>query len=101
MYSEDSHLDTFNEMLPTMKESIAGSVDDLCLDAIAKKLMTHAEKAGIVEGGNKFTHTSRFLEHFALKIGVSPEVLFQYMHMLNKLRTCNGLLQQISKLFLP
>ena len=65
-HPQDSHLDTFNQMLPVMRNSIAGSVDGLCLNAIARNLMTFPEQAGILEGGNKFKHASRFLEHFAL-----------------------------------
>ena len=69
-HPQDSHLDTFNRMLPVMRNSIAGSVDGLCLNAIARNLMTFPEQAGILEGGNKFKQASRFLEHFALKIEV-------------------------------
>ena len=90
MYPDGAHLEAFNGMLPTMKKSIVGSVDDLCLDAIARKLMTHPEKAGILEGDNKFPHASRFLEHFALKIEVEPPVLFQFTSMLKQLGTCDG-----------
>ena len=93
-----SHFDVFNQMLPVMRNSIAGSVDGLCLDAIARRLMTFPEKAGILEGGNKFKHASRFLEHFALKIEVSSQVLFQFMDMLTELGTCDGVLQKLSKL---
>ena len=46
-HPKNSHLDTFNRMLPVMRNSIAGSVDGLCLDAIAKNLMTFPEQAGI------------------------------------------------------
>ena len=93
-----SHLDVFNQMLPVVRKSIAGSVDGLCMDAIAMNLMTFPERAGILEGGNKFIQASQFLEHFALKIEVSPEVLFQFMDMLTKLGTCDGVVQEISKL---
>ena len=93
-----SHLDVFNQMLPVMRNSMAGSVDGLCMDAIARNLMTFPERAGILEGGNKFKQASQFLEHFALKIEVSPEVLFQFMDMLTKLGTCDGVLQKLSKL---
>ena len=85
-------------MLPVMRNSIAGSVDGLCLDAIARNLMTFPERAGILEGGNKFKQASQFLEHFALRIEVLPEVLFQFMDMLTKLGTCDGVLQKLSKL---
>ena len=97
-YPKDSHLDTFNRMLPVMRNSIAGSVDGLCMDAIARNLMTFPERAGILEGGNKFKQASQFLEHFALKIEVSPEVLIQFMDMLTDLGTCNGVVQELSKL---
>ena len=59
--------------------------------------MTHPEKAGIFASGDKFVCCSRFLEHFSLKIEVSPNVLFQFMDMLIKLRTYDGLIQEISK----
>ena len=92
------HLDTFNQMLPTMRISVAASVDALCLDAIARKLMTFPEKADILEGGNIFKHASRFLEHFSLKIQVSPEVLSQFRDMLTKLGIYDGLVQNLRKL---
>ena len=93
-----SRLDVFNQMLPDMRNSIAGSVDGLCRDAIARKLMTLPQQAGILEGYNKFKHASRFLEHFALKIELSSQVLFQFMDMLTELGTCDGVLQKLSKL---
>ena len=93
-----SHLDVFNQMLPVIRNSIAGSLDCLCMEAIARNLMTFQERSGILEGGNKFKQASQFLEHFALKIEVSPEVLFQFMDMLAKLGTCDGVLQKLSKL---
>ena len=96
--SGSHHFDVFTQMLPVMRNSIAGSVDGLCLDAIARKLMTFPEQAGILEGDNKFKHASRFLEHFALKIEVSSQVLFQFMDMLTELGTCDGVLQKLSKL---
>ena len=84
-------------MVPAMRNSIAGSVDGLCLDAIARNLMTFPERAGILEGGNKFKQASQFLEHFALKIEVSPEVLILFMDILTKLGTCDGVVQKLSK----
>ena len=99
-YPKGSHLKVFNQMLPTMRNAIAGSMDGLCLDAIARMLMTHPEKAGILEGGTKFSHASRFLEHFALKIEVEPPVLFQFTSMLKQLGTCDGVVQEVGKLYL-
>ena len=97
VYPEGCQLGTFNKMLPTTRNAIAGSVDALCSDAIARKLMTHEEKAGILEGGNKFTHASRLLEHFALKIDVEPPVLFQFTSMLEQLGTCQQLVDYFGK----
>ena len=76
-----------------------GSVDGLCVEAISMKLMTHDIKAGILEGDNDFTHSSRFLEHFALKIEVAPSVLALFMNMLCGLRTrdCDELVWKMSK----
>lgn len=99
VYYEGAHLEAFNENLTTIRKSIVGSLDDLCVDAISRNLMTYPEKSGIMEGGNdKYIHCSHFLEHFALKIEVSPDVLFQFMDMLTKLHTCKGVVQEISKL---
>ena len=75
-----------------------GSLDCLCQKAISMKLMTYPEKAAIFASGDKFVCCSCFLEHFALKVEVSPNVLFQFMDMLVELRTCDGLIQEISKL---
>ena len=91
------YLDIFNRMLPDMRNSIAGSVGDLCLGAIARNLMTFPEQAGILEGGNKFKQASLFLEHLALKIEVTPEVLFEFADMLTKLRTCDGIVQKLTE----
>ena len=85
-------------MLPVMVNSIVGSVDGLCIDAIARNLMTFPERSGILESGHKFKQSSQFLEHFALKIEVSPEVVFQFMDMLTELGTCDGVVQKLSKL---
>ena len=94
---DDTHLtmEIFNEMLPTMKKSIVGSVDALCLDAIAKRIMSLEEKAGILEGDNKFTHATRFLECIALKIEVESSVFYQFQRMLENLGTQGHLLQRI------
>ena len=64
-----SHLDVFNQMLPVMRNSMAGSVDALCMDAIARNLMTFPKRAEILESGHKFKQASQFLEHFALNSG--------------------------------
>ena len=95
----DSHLSVFNQMLPTMSNAIVGSVDHLCMNAISMRLMTYREKLGILEGGNKFRHASRFLEQFALKIEVKPLVLFQFTSMLKQLGTCDGVVQELGKRF--
>lgn len=81
-----------------MRNSIAGSVDDLCMDAIARKLMTFAERADILEGENKFKQASKFLEHFDMRIEASPEDFHQLMDMLTTLGTCDELVQKLGKL---
>ena len=99
MYPQGSCLTVFNEMLPALRKSLVGSVDGLCVEAISMKLMTLENKAGILEGGNNFTHSSRFLEHFALKIDVTPSVLALFMNMLCGLHTrdCDELVREMSK----
>ena len=64
-----------------------GSVDRLCVYAIADRLMTREQQAKILGGDNKFEQASRLLEHYALKIEVEPSVLFNFTSMLRKLET--------------
>ena len=82
-----------------MKKSIVGSVDGLCDKAIAKKLMTHAEKAGILVDSDTYKQASRFLDSLAPKIEVDPQVLALLMNMLSELglATCDQIVLRISK----
>ena len=102
MCPKHSYLDAFNEVLPDMKKSIVGSVNELCDKAIAKKLMTHAEKAGIFVDSDTYKQASRFSDSLAPKIEVHPQVLALLMNMLNglDLRTCDQIVLRISKWFL-
>ena len=102
MYPKHSYLEAFNEVLPDMKKSIVGSVDELCDKAIAKKVMTHAEKAGIFVDNDIYKQASRFLDSLAPKIEVHPQVLALLMNMLSGLglRTCNEIVLGIGKWFL-
>lgn len=98
VYPESSYRDTFNQLLPTMRNSLAGSVDDLCMAAIGRRLMTFPERAAILQGDNKFEQASKLLEHFGMKIQVSPEVFPQFVDILTTLGTCDELVQKLSKL---
>ena len=91
MYPKHSYRDAFNNVLSDMKNSIVGSVDELCRNAISEKLMTHAEKAGILVDDNGHKQASRFLDSLAPKIEVEPVVLALLMNMLSglHLRTCD------------
>ena len=82
-----------------MKKSIVGSVDGLCDEAIAKKLLTRAEKAQIFVDNNTYRQASRFLDNLALKIEVEPVDLALLMNMLSGLglRTCDQIVLRISE----
>ena len=99
MYPERSYLDAFNKVLPDMKKSIVGSVDELCDKAVSEKLMTHPEKAEILVDNNEHKQASRFLGNLAPKIEVDPPVLALLMNMLSGLglRTCDQIVLKISK----
>ena len=86
-------------MLPTSKNAIVGSLDDLCLVAVSKNLMTWPESDEILRGKSKYESASRFLEHFSLKIEVDPSFLQEFMKMLENLgtRDARKVLQKMSR----
>ena len=90
-----SNLDIFTGMLPTLKNVIVGSVDHLCDEAVAKKLMTREERAEILKGDNDYKKASRFLEHFSLRIEVDPSGLQKLKEMLKELGTWDDVLKQM------
>ena len=90
-----SNLDIFTGMLPTLKNVIVVSVDHLCDEAVAKKLMTLAERAEILKGDNNYKKASRFLEHFSLRIEVDHSDLQKLKEMLKELATWDAVLKQM------
>ena len=103
MYHKRCYLDAFNKLLPDMKKSIVGSVNELCEKAVSEKLMTHEEKAGILVDNDKHKQASRFLDNLAPKIEVEPVVLALLMNMLTGLglRTYEQIVLEISKSVVP
>ena len=82
-----------------MKHSIVGSVDGLCVSAIAAKLMTPPEKAGIMMDNDTHKQASRFLDSLAPKIEVEPIILALLMNILTDLGSmaCDKVVSRISK----
>ena len=91
--TDSPEMETFLSMQKTISGHITNSLDALCADAIEKRLMTYAEMGKILEGSSQCI---RFLNHFGMKIEVTPGVFYQFVELLGALRTCDGVVQQIS-----
>ena len=92
---DSPEMKTFLSMQKTIRGHITNSLDGLCGDAISKRLMTYAEMGDIQEGSSH-RQCTRFLNHFGMKIQVTPGVFYQFVELLGALRTCDGVVQQIS-----
>ena len=93
--TDSPEMKTFLSMQKTIIGHITNSLDALCVDARAKRLMTYAEM-GKIQEGSRHPQCIRFMNHFGMKIEVTPGVFYQFMELLGAMHTCDEVIQQIS-----
>ena len=93
MMATNFEMKTFLSTQAIIKGHIPNSLDGLCTEAVSMDLMTYEEK-GVIKEGNKHHQCSNFLEHFGMKIEVTPGVFYQFTKLLGALRTCDGVVKQ-------
>ena len=96
MVMANPEVKTFFSMQKTIKGHITNSLDGLCTGAISMGLMNYGEK-DVIWQGSKLHRCSDFLQHFGMKIEVTPEVFYQFVELLGTLGTCDGVIKQTSR----